>query len=43
MVGEGQKLTQGAALKERLAFKKAGAKIESAAKLCSALPKKCGF
>jgi len=43
LVGEGQKQTMGASLKERQRFKAAGAQVEQAAKVCQALPKKCGF
>jgi len=42
-VGEGQKQTMGASLKERQRFKAAGVVVEQAAKQCVGKPQKCGL
>jgi len=43
LVGEGQKQTMGASLKERQRFKAAGVVVEQAAKQCVGKPQKCGL
>lgn len=40
LIGDAQKQTMGASLPERQRFKAAGAQVETAAKLCTALPRK---